>query len=417
MKKTITILILFLTALYSGAQDTLTLHEIIMQISSNSEDLQMYDAEIKSENEAAKEAYNWEAPQLGTGFWMAPYNPKYFKGENGMGGMGQYMISAQQMFPNKKKQVAQYNYMSAISSVTKERRDAFQNDLYAEAKKNYYQWMVLKKKLKVLTENEKLVEFMIKTAELRYQNNTGEITSYYKAKAALGNINTKKVQLQNEMVQKRIVLNTLMHRDKMYDFEIDTNYQVKDYSTIDIDSTSLLYNRSDIAAINNQIQISSLQQNLEQQKLNPEFGVRYEHMIGLGTMPAQYTLMAMIKIPFAKWSSRGAKANIESLKWKKLAQEKQKKAVINEALGAAYGTKEEIIARKKQVKLYEQEIIPALRRNYQTTQLSYEQNTEKLFVLYDAWDQFNKIQLEYLDQLQQLLIMQAELERILEITE
>jgi hypothetical protein len=38
-------------------------------------------------------------------------------------------------------------------------------------------------------------------------------------------------------------------------------------------------------------------------------------------------------------------------------------------------------------------------------------------VLYDAWEQFNKIQLEYLDQLQQVLVLQAELERILEIKE
>ena len=48
-------------------------------------------------------------------------------------------------------------------------------------------------------------------------------------------------------------------------------------------------------------------------------------------------------------------------------------------------------------------------------QLSYEQNTEELFTLYDAWESSYKTQLEYLDQLQQLLLMQVELERILEI--
>jgi hypothetical protein len=48
-------------------------------------------------------------------------------------------------------------------------------------------------------------------------------------------------------------------------------------------------------------------------------------------------------------------------------------------------------------------------------QLGYEQNTEELFTLYDAWETLNMTQLEYLDQLQQLLLMQVELERILEI--
>ena len=77
--------------------------------------------------------------------------------------------------------------------------------------------------------------------------------------------------------------------------------------------------------------------------------------------------------------------------------------------------KTEIDVKKKQVSLYENNIIPALRRNYQTMQLGYEQNTEELFMLYDAWETLNMTQLEYLDQLQQLLVMQTELERVLQI--
>ncbi|MEO6583064.1 MAG: TolC family protein, partial [Ferruginibacter sp.] len=333
------------------------------------------------------------------------------------GGMGQYMISGQQMFPNKKKQNAEFKYMNAMADVSQEQKEAMQNDLYGKAKINFYQWTVLKKKLVVLDENEKLVEFMIKTAEIKYKNNTGDITAYYKAKAALGNIHTQEVQLQNEIEQKRIALNTLMHRNRLYDFDIDTTYQVKDFSAVEIDSLSLVQARSDVAAVTNAISLISLQQEAERQKLNPEFGVRFDHMIGLGSMPTQYTLMGMVKIPFARWSSKGIKANVESLRWKAVAQEKQREAVINEALGEAHAVKSEMEERKKLLKLYENEIIPALRRNYQTTQLAYEQNTEKLFVLYDAWEQYNKIQLEYLDQLQQLLMLQAKLEQILEIKE
>lgn len=417
MKKIATIFFLLIGVLHAKAQDTLSLHDILMHISNHSQHLQVFDAQIKSEDAATKGAYSWEPPELGTGFWMTPYNPKYWKGENGSGGMGQYMISAQQMFPNRKKQNADAAYLGAMSSVTKEKREAMENDLFAEAKKNFYQWMVLKKKMIVIDEAEKLVDFMIKTAEIKYKNNTGDITAYYKAKAAIGNIHTLKVQLQNDMVQKRIALNTLMHRDRMYAFDIDTAYLIKDFSKMTIDSSEIINTRSDIQSVEKEIQVTNLQQNIERQKLAPQFGVRYDHMIGLGNIPLQYTLMATVKIPFAKWSSKGAKANIESLRWKAESQELQRQAVINEALGEAYSAKAEILSRQKQINLYEQEIIPALRRNYQTTQLAYEQNTEKLFVLYDAWDQFNKIQMEWLDQLQQLLVMQAELERILEIKE
>ena len=81
----------------------------------------------------------------------------------------------------------------------------------------------------------------------------------------------------------------------------------------------------------------------------------------------------------------------------------------------AYGIKNELISRQKQIKLFEDNIIPALRKNFQTMQIAYENNTEELFQLYDAWETLNMTQLQFLDQLQQLLMMQVELERILEI--
>ena len=42
---------------------------------SISPDLKMFDAQIRSLDEAAKGARNWEPPELSTGLWMTPYNP------------------------------------------------------------------------------------------------------------------------------------------------------------------------------------------------------------------------------------------------------------------------------------------------------------------------------------------------------
>ncbi|MEO8822889.1 MAG: TolC family protein, partial [Ginsengibacter sp.] len=72
-------------------------------------------------------------------------------------------------------------------------------------------------------------------------------------------------------------------------------------------------------------------------------------------------------------------------------------------------------AKKKQVQLFENNIIPALQKNYESTQLGYQQNTEELFELYDAWETLNNTQLEYINQLQELLSMQVDLEKLLEI--
>ena len=44
-------------------------------------------------------------------------------------------------------------------------------------------------------------------------------------------------------------------------------------------------------------------------------------------------------------------------------------------------------------------------------QLSYEQNTEELFMLYDAWESLNMTQLAYLELLNESLKMQVSLEK------
>ncbi len=397
-----------------NAQKTTRLSEILQTIDSANPTAKMYAAQIRSLDEAAKGARSWMPTDFGTGLWMTPYNPRLWqKGDNGATGMGQYMLSVQQMFPNKKKQNAEAAYMEGMSASEKERKKFELNQLYAEAKKYYYNWVIIKKKLNVIYGNEKLLNFMIKDAEIRYKNGLDKLSAYYKAKAELGSLVNMEVELDNEMNQNRIRLNTLMNRNKFEAFDIDTTYTIKDFSSTSFDTTTL-NNRSDIRAIDKDIQLTYLQQNSERTKVKPEFGIRYDHMFGFGGFPMQYTLMGMAKIPLGK-ANRASKANVESLRWKSEALFQQKQILLNEATGMATGMSADVEAKKRQVKLFEENIIPALRKNYQVMQLGYQQNTEQLFTLFDAWDTLNKTQIEYLNQLQQLLTMQVELERILEV--
>ena len=46
-------------------------------------------------------------------------------------GMGNFMVGATQMIPNPKKQMADFNYMNAMSSVEKENKNYTLNQLYA----------------------------------------------------------------------------------------------------------------------------------------------------------------------------------------------------------------------------------------------------------------------------------------------
>jgi len=395
------------------SQPTMTLEGIFSAIQASHPSVRMYDADIHAADEAAKGARSWMPPELGTGLWMTPYNPSLWKkNADGGSGMGQYMISAQQMIPNKKELDANSSYLRAVSAANKESRQANLNDLYAAAKKSYYAWLITEKKLNVLDDNEKLLNFMIQSTEIRYKNNLGKLNAYYKAKAALGNIENQRIMLQNEISQQQVMLNTLMNRDKQAPFGIDSSYSIKDYSPAD--SGYFQQTRSDIKAVQKNIDLVYLQQDLERSRLKPQFGIRYDHMFGFGGLPMQYSLMAMVKLPMAAWSSRGAKANIESLKWKEESLNQQKQMLINEAAGQAQGLLAAIASKKKQVRLFEQNIIPSLTKNYQVLQLSYEQNTGELFELLDAWETLNMTQMEYWQQVQDLLAMQAEMDKILE---
>ncbi len=419
MSKNKLLTILFTLALFNGKAQTLPLDAVIDSIKASHPVVKMYENEIRAMDEAAKGAKSWMPPEFSTGLWMTPYNPSLWKKmDDGMGntkeGMGQYMIGGQQMLPNRKKQNADAAYMQAMSSVEKERKNASINELINDARQFYYEWIILEKKLAILSQNEKLLDFMIKNAEIRYKNGLGKISAYYKAKASIGNVQNMQLMYSNDIQEKRIRLNALMGRNALINFTIDTTYQLKDFGTTVFDSSLFYNNRSDLKAIDKEITLTGLKQETERQSLKPQLGFRYEHMIGFGGLPMQFSAMAMLKLPLARWSAKMNKANIESLRWKGEALQSQKQMMLNEYSGMAYGMRNELELKKNQLKLYENNIIPALRNNYKSMQLGYEQNTEELFMLYDAWETLYMTQLQYTDLLLQALQTQVALERLIE---
>lgn len=399
----------------ANSQHLLTMQEIQSAIEKNHPTLKMLDAEARSMSEAAKGAYSWDAPQLGAGFYQTPYNPGKWKYMNGQPGMGSFMISAQQMFPNKKRQDAEYDFMNAQSTVELQKKGVVTNELLFTARKNYYDWIILEKKLSVLDENNRLLKFMMQSAEIRYKNGLGKISAYYKAKAALANVENMELMLRNEIELKRIAINTVMNRNTDEPFLIDTNYVWFDFKKAMFDSAHLMKQRSDIKVIDRTIEVNNLERKAELAKLKPEFGIQYNHMTGWARQPLMFSVMGMVKIPLTKWSSKMNKAKAESLVWQNEALKNQQQMIVNEATGMAGTSYTELELKKKQMLLYEQQIIPALRKNFQTMQLGYEQNTEELFELFDAWEALNMTQLDYLDQLQKALQMQAELMKIMEL--
>lgn len=409
----IVISFLILSFTIANAQ-IVSLDNILSTIKTDNPQLKMYDADIQSMDAAAKGAKSWMAPQVETGFFMTPYNTKMWKADDMSPGMGSYMIGVSQMIPNSKKQNAEYKYMNAMSSVEKENKNYTLNQLYAIAKTNYYQWLVLNKKVKVANDNLLLLKYMIKSMEIRYQYNMDKLPTYYKAKSQYNELESMIIMLQNDISQKRIMLNTLMSRDKNMVFEIEEAFELKEYNSQLLDTSSISKNRSDINAIKRTMEVNQLKIDAEKSKFLPEFGVKYDHMFAFGQQPQQFSLMGMMTIPMP-WSTKMNKANISSFQIKNESLNWQKQMILNETVGMISGMNTELSNLNKQYNISEKSIIPSLRKNYETAVLAWQNNTGDLFIVLDAWEALNMAQMDALDKLQSILNTQVEIEKQLEI--
>jgi len=392
---------------------TLSLDVVLNTIKTNNPQLKMYDADIQSMDALAKGARSWMAPQLETGFFMTPYNSKMWKANEMTSGMGNYMLGVTQMIPNTSKLNANENLMKAMSSVENENKNFTLNQLNALAKTYYYEWIIINKKIKIAQDNLLLLDYMIKSMEIRYQYNMDKLPSYYKAKSQYANLQSMIVMLENDVSQRKYMLNTLMARDKKEDLVIDSNYEIKDFNLFETDLSSYINNRSDIKAIDKTKVINELKIKVQRAETKPEFGVKYDHMFAFGNQPQQFSLMGMITIPMS-WSTKMNKANIESYRIKNESLEWQKQMIANEASGMIKGMNAEFLNLKKQYQITQDNIIPALKRNYDTAILAWQNNTGDLFVALDAWEALNMTQIEALDKLKSILTTQVEIEKQLE---
>lgn len=415
MKRVLKIYVLaFLLPVLGGAQP-LALDSVLSAIERSNPMLQVFDSQIKATDAYSKGAKSWMPPQAGAGFFMTPYDARMWKSDGMTNGMGSFMVSAEQMFPNMTKLNANYNYMRSMSGVQAEGKKFQLNQLLSEAKMNYYDWAVMEKKKAVLNESEVLLSYVIKSSEIHYQYQHEKLGSIYKAQAQLAELKNMQLMLDNEIAQKRIMLNTLMNRDKNQLFEIDTALTFKNYETAFADTSAIASTRSDIVGIDRMIEVNILKQKLERTQRLPEFGLRYDHMFTFGKQPQLFSLMGMVTIPIAPWSSRMWKANVQGLALDIEAMRKEKQAVTNEVSGAIETLKSKILYQKKQIETTQKDILPAFQKNYQSSLLAFEQNNGELFVVLDAWQMLKMTQLNYLDLIQQLLLLQVEYEKQLQI--
>lgn len=403
----------FLLLSISANAQTLPLDSVISAIEKNNPQLQGYNYTIQAYDAYAKGAKSWMPPRAGAGLFQTNYNLR----------QGMMMLSVEQMIPNPRKQQLKEDYLLSRSGAVKENLSFNRNRLIAEAKRQYYEASIIRRKQNVLQESEALLKFLLEVSELRYTFQQEKLDNIYKAQANLYKLQSEQVMLENELRQRKIALNTLMNRDKTFDFAIDLSpfeggkgdvFRASSFIITVPDTSAIDTIRSDIRAINQSIRSMELNQKLEQGNRLPDFGIRLDHMQGFGMMPNQFSIMGMFTIPIVPWASREYKANVEGMRLEILAMEKEKEAMRNEITGELRSLNTEVENKKQQAGLFHDKIIPALEKSYEAARIAYEQNTGDLFKVLDAWETLQMSKMQHLDLLQELLNLRVDYEKAIE---
>jgi cobalt-zinc-cadmium efflux system outer membrane protein len=389
----------------------MTLDSVLHYIHHNNLMLQEHDLQTEAIKTYAEGAKSWMPPMVGAGVFMYPFPGQMIMEDRDK---GMIMTAAQQEIPNPAKLKAKQKYMQSQAAIEEEGHEVMVNQFRAQAKTAYYQWVVLEKKKSVLQESQRIMEFMLKLSKVRYPYNQSSLGSIYKAEGRLHEVENMLLMNESEMGMKNIQLNILMNLPKDTRFQIDTVVKVPEIALL-TDTSYFSTARSDVRQLDRRIESMRLNLQLENIQRRPDFSIRFENMMPRDRMmPQVFTAMGMMSVPIAPWSSRMFKANTKAMNLEIKAMQIGRENLLKEAQGMAANMGLELKAKKTQVQNYETKILPALRRNYQTTMLSYEQNTGQLPLVIDAWEALNMAQMEYLNNLEQLYLIGVNYEKELE---
>ena len=188
------------------AQQAVSMDSVLRQVERNNPMLLQYGTRAKAREAKAEGSTAWMPPMVGAGVFMLPYpGQESMSGNEGpMGGEGSLMLSIEQAIPNPAKQRAKRAYFDSRASIEEANRAVQYNQLRAEVKQAYYNWQVLEKKMAVLKENERIMEFLLKLAKVRYPYSQGKLGSIYMAEARLHEVENMQLMTRSEIVQQRV---------------------------------------------------------------------------------------------------------------------------------------------------------------------------------------------------------------------
>ncbi len=403
--------LLLVSPLVANAQqkEVLSLAEIFSRIDSNNLQLRSYGLRAEGYKYSADAATAWMPPMVGLGTWQTPYPFQKVMDDRDK---GMLMIRAEQEIPNPAKLKAKKNYIESQGNIENASRSVAFNDLKAQARRQYFTWMIALQRINIIQRNERVLETMKKIEEVRYPYNQSQLSSVYRAEAEIQKNKTMLVMPEGEIAKAKAYLNALMNRPGDVQFTIDTSYQPSFEAFSSYDTASLSVVRKDVLRMNESIK--SMQLNIEAMKLErkPSFRIQFDHMSPFSSMmPQAFSVMGMISIPIAPWSRKMYQSEIKSMQFNINAMETERAGMLQETQGMLYGMQAEIQTMQRRIKTMEEKVIPALQKTFDASYITYQENKLSLTVVLDNWEALNMMLLDVLDEKQKLYQMIVDYEK------
>ena len=391
------------------AQQSLRLDTILNRIDARNPMLKTYALKAESYRHKADAGSAWMAPMVGAGTFMTPYPGQQVMSDSDKGAL---MFQLEQDIPNPAKLKAQKVFESSKGDVELAGRAIALNELKARAKSLYYSWVVASQRIKVLQENGKIMQMMKKIEQLRYPYNQSQLSGVYRSEAKIEE-NENMIRMQQvEIAKAKAWLNSLMDLPAEQPLQIDTATRPSFNPEVSLDTASLAGQRKDVLQIEKNIRSMQLGLKAVESQSKPDFKLRIDHMSPLGSMmPKAYSVMGMVSIPIAPWSSKMYRSEAKAMNAEIAAMAQERTALLQERQGMLRGMQYEIQSMQQRIAAMEAKIIPALRRTMDADFVNYQENKQEVTAVISSWEALTMMQLNVLDEKLKLYQMIVDYEK------
>lgn len=393
------------------AQDTavLRLDTILARIEQSHPLLQSYGLKAEGFKYSAEAATAWMAPMVGLGTFMTPYPFQKIMEDRDKGNI---MLQLEQDIPNAAKLRTKKAFIASQADGLLAERGVSLNELRAQAKTQYYSWLMALERIRVLDEAIVLMEMMKKIEEVRYPYNQSPLSGVFKAESRVEENRNMKRMYEGEIQKARAWLNALMNRRGTEFFLIDTTHAMSFMPQLVYDTLQLAASRKDIARMNADINSMQLGIHSMRQEKKPDFRIRFDHMTPISSMmPNAFSAMGMVSIPIAPWSKRMYKNEIRAMELNVLAMQKEREAMLQETQGMLYGMQSEILVMQKRIENFGTKVIPALERSLDADFQLYQENKQQLAVVISDWEALVMMKMNLVDEKSRLYKMIVDYEK------